>query len=322
MPTALNPSMPTARSHPVAPAGPTPADRNRRTTLRPWTAEDREVLTALHAERLSSTEIARRLDRTVEAVSNMSRRLGLRRRDTAMPWTPAELRLLKRMLDEGGSLRQIAEATGHPRSSVADKLRRLSITSLRFRKPWTEPEREIVLRLHAAGASLATIAEAVPSRSIDAIQQKLQELVGPAPFRTAQRQRLSAAVASRAVKLPLTRPQPAIRSSGTLQPSPARAAVRLIRERGQARAALPPAPASTDEMIRWLRSRDFMVLHQPQGWQVDRHLLLDESALLDFVNVRRSRINLPPFTTSRSQFLHSAALGQPASSPVCTSAGA
>ena len=52
-------------------------------------------------------------------------------------------------------------------------------------------------------------------------------------------------------------------------------------------------------MIRWLRSRDFMVLHRPSGWQVDRHVLEDEPALLEFVNTRRARLALPPFASSR-----------------------
>ncbi len=257
-----------------------PPHHGRGAQLRPWSDDDRDALQALHAERLSCTEIANRLNRSVEAVSNMSRRLGLRRRDTALPWTQQDLFVLERMLDEGRSLRQIAESTGHPRSSVADKLRQLSITSQRFRKPWANTERETVLALHATGASLAAIAEALPGRSVDAIQQKLQELVGPAPFRVARRRHQTTI-------LPPTSPEP---------PPPApRPLVRLMREQR------PPQPAviaaSTDEMIRWLRSRDFMVLHRPSGWQVDRHALDDEAALLDFVNARRLRLSLPPFAS-------------------------
>ena len=158
--------------------------RRKREDLRPWTDEDRALLRKLHLQNVSANDIARHLGRTGEAVSNMSRRLGLRRRDTALPWTNGELRTLQRMLDDGSSLKQIADATGHPRSSVADKLRRMNVKSLRFRRPWTEEERETVLSLHAAGSSLAAIAQALPDRSIDAVQQKLQELVGPAPFRS------------------------------------------------------------------------------------------------------------------------------------------
>ena len=253
-----------------------PSAPNQRSPLRPWSTEDREALAALHAQRLSCGEIARRLDRTAEAVANMSRRLGLRRRDTAQPWTAEDLDLLSRLLDEGRSLREIAEATNHPRSSVADKLRRLSVTSRRFRRPWTDRERDAALALHREGASLAMIAAALPGRSLDAIQQKLQELVGPSPFRSARPRRADAT--------PVAAPRPPV-------------AVRVISR--------PPQPAfiaaGTDDMIRWLRSRDFMVLHRPDGWQVDRHMLDTEMALLEFVNTRRSRLNLPPFATRHCQ---------------------
>jgi hypothetical protein len=181
---------------------------------------------------------------------------------------------------------------------VADKLRRLNVQSLRFRRPWTEGERDTVLTLHAAGASLAAIAEAVPNRSSDAVQQKLQELVGPAPFRSNRRVRLTAAAKARVERPPEPQPSapvpaPAFRSAASSGTSPARTAVRLIRERRDSKPAV--VLASVDEMVRWLRSRDFMVLHRVPGWQVDRHVLEDELSLLEFVNVRRHRLNLPPF---------------------------
>jgi hypothetical protein len=262
--------------------------------LRPWSEEEREQLRALHAQRLTNTEIAARLGRTGEAVSNMSRRLGLRRRDSAQPWTNGQLRLLQRMLEDGCSLKEIADLTGHPRSSVADKLRRLNVQSLRFRRPWTDRERETVLALHATGASLAAIAQAVPDRSVDAVQQKLQELVGPAPFRSGQRGAQDAMIKAK-VERPAEPPSvaPSFRPTANSGGAPARAAVRLIRERRETRPTM--VPASVDEMVRWLRSRDFMVLHRMPGWQVDRHVLEDELSLLEFVNVRRHRLNLPPF---------------------------
>ena len=275
------------------PAGTT---ASRRDELRSWTGAERELLRTLHAQHLSNGEIACRLGRTGEAVSNMSRRLGLRRRDTAQPWTDDQLRILEHMLETGCSLKQIAESTGHPRSSVADKLRRLNVKSLRFRRPWTEEERRIVLTLHGDGASLAAIADAVPSRSLDAVQQKLQELIGPAPFRSSQRSRLAAAVSTnaraRTERPPSRPPAPVVRSALIAQPSPGRVAAHLIRDRLDTQ----PVIASTEDMIRWLRSRDFMVIQRPPGWQVDRHHLDDEQMLLEFVNVRRLRLNLPLFT--------------------------
>ena len=273
--------------------------QSRREDLRAWTGPERDLLRTLHAQHLSNDEIAGRLNRTGEAVSNMSRRLGLRRRDTAQPWTDAQLTTLERLLESGCSLKQIAESTGHPRSSVADKLRRLKVKSRRFRQPWTDEERQTVLKLHAAGASLSAIAEAVPARSLDAVQQKLQELIGPAPFRSNQRARMATAVAVKAKAerpAPPRPPAPVVKSTLAIQPSPARAAVLLIRERREAQ----PITASTDDMIRWLRSRDFMVIHRTPGWQVDRHQLADEQELLDFVNTRRLRLNLPQFTRAGS----------------------
>ena len=296
------------------------AGGGRREELRPWTQEERDSLRTLHTQRLSNAEIAQQLGRTSEAVSNMSRRLGLRRRETARPWTSGQLRILQQMLDDGCSLKEIADTTGHPRSSVADKLRRLNIQSSRFRRPWTDEERDQVVALHAAGASLAAIAEAVPSRSIDAVQQKLQELVGPAPFRSAQRSQTTPGVGGQGESIP-AEPAPAepvtvpliptlrVTSVLTLVPSPApalvppslssaRTSVRLIRERREVKPAF--VMASVDEMVRWLRSRDFMVLYRTPGWQVDRHVLEDEGALLDFVNTRRRRLNLAPFVTPGS----------------------
>ncbi len=290
----------------------------RREELRPWSQEERDILRALHTQRLSNADIAQQLGRTSEAVSNMSRRLGLRRRETARPWTSGQLRILQQMLDDGCSLKEIADTTGHPRSSVADKLRRLNVQSSRFRRPWTDEERDQVVALHAAGASLAVIAEAVPSRSLDAVQQKLQELVGPAPFRSAQRSLMVPGVGGQGEPTPAepetVAPMPTLRVASVLAlvpspaaalvaspsplPSPPRTSVRLIRERREVKPAF--VMASVDEMVRWLRSRDFMVLYRTPGWQVDRHILEDEGSLLDFVNVRRRRLNLAPFVTSGS----------------------
>ena len=54
-------------------------------------------------------------------------------------------------------------------------------------------------------------------------------------------------------------------------------------------------PVGVDAMVRWLRSRDFMVLHLPTGWQVDHRVLVTDGALLEFVNIRRGWLRLPPF---------------------------
>jgi hypothetical protein len=304
----------------------------KRSSIRPWSEADREVLRALRTEGLPATEIARRLDRSEEAVNNMCRRLNLRRREAAQAWNPNQLRTLKRMLEAGSSLQEIAATTGHPRSSVADKLRRLELKSRRFRQPWSQEELKKVQALYEAGGNLAALRTALPGRSTDAIQQKLQELVGRAPFRSARRgQPQPEAAAETAAEAPppaSTLPAPtAAESANTekplLPPSPVQAAPETPGgERSMPAASIPAAaatpppspplprrprftlvsppapiavPGSTEEMIRWLRSRDFMVVHHCSGWKVDHHLLGDEPALREFVNTRRLRLNLPPF---------------------------
>jgi hypothetical protein len=203
------------------------------------------------------------------------------------------------MIEDGRSLHEIAEATGHPRSSVADKLRRLNVKSLRFRRPWSEEECQVVLTLHGGGASLGAIAQALPRRSADAIQQKLQELYGPAPFRSTKRNGLPPVPMATSTSTSTAAPAATMITAANMPPlAPARGAVRLMHERERQHAKPPVIAASTDEMVRWLRSRDFMVLHQSPGWQVDHHRLEDEGALLEFVNLRRLRLSLPPFVRS------------------------
>ena len=90
-------------------------------------------------------------------------------------------------------------------------------------------------------------------------------------------------------------------------------ALQLIRERRPVQPSI--IIASTDEMIRWLRSRDFMVLHHPSGWQVDRHVLDDEAALLEFVNTRRLRLNPPPFVNGHGLSPSLPPLALPAAAP-------
>ena len=125
--------------------------------------------------------------------------------------------------------------------------------------PWSDEECALVLRLHGEGASWAAIAEAVPGRSAIAVFRKLRHLVGPAPFKAA------------------------------CQPKPVVVA--------KAKRPTPPAsvPAGVDAVVRWLRSRDFMVLRLESGWRVDHRVLATTEALLDFVNVRRGWLHLPPF---------------------------
>ena len=130
-------------------------------------------------------------------------------------------------------------------------------------RPWIEAERQLILALHANGANWAAIAEAVPERSAIAIFRKLSHLLGPAPFK------------SRPEPEPLAAPPLRRVSPLPTAPSPVRVGVVAL--------------------VCWLRSRDFMVVRQKGGWGVDHHRLGSAETLLEFTNIRRSRLRLPPF---------------------------
>ncbi len=271
---------------------------NPRGELRPWTDEARAQLRLLHAQKLSNREIASRLGRTAESVSNMSRWLGLRRRNTAQPWTACQLQMLERLVAEGCSLQEVAKAIGHPRASVADKLRQLKIKSMRSRRPWSDKECGVLLELHATGASIKAIVVALSGRSADAVQQKLYDLVGPSPFRTTDRKMRLAQNMPKAPEAPAVA---ALVQGGAVREQPptamlvqsCRPSITLVRHLPNAPPA--PVPASVDDIIRWLRSRDYMVLHSPNGWRVDRSDLKTSLALFEFTNTRRTWLSLPPF---------------------------
>ncbi|MEI7610837.1 MAG: hypothetical protein WCJ64_25920 [Rhodospirillaceae bacterium] len=74
--------------------------------------------------------------------------------------------------------------------------------------------------------------------------------------------------------------------------------------------ALPPLPipATIDAMVRWLRSRDYIVLRKSEGWQIDQHHLSDSSAVVEFVNVRRARLRMPPFVLQEPEPMPIAAI--------------
>ena len=176
-------------------------------------------------------------------------------------------------------------------------MRLLGLKSPLYRQHWSDDESQTARDLHGAGACYMTIARALPGRSVDAVQQKLEELAGPSPFRSA-RCRAPHAPSNPEASLEDTVPAqvPAAEESQTAIHallSPARSIIRLVID-SQSTTSVA-IPASVYDMVRWLRSRDYAVLHQPDGWRVDRHCLETEAALLEFTNVRRVRLNLPPF---------------------------
>lgn len=239
--------------------------------VRPWSDADIAELRQLHAGALTIAAIAEKLGRSLDAVTTMCHRLELRRLTNAIPWTEMQIDTLKELLDLGLSLGVIAEQIGHPRASVADKMRQLNLTSGKFRQPWSAEELRNMDALYAQGLPACEIAARLPGRSAHAVRLKLEKRL---------RQRSGASVRT------FSAADGAIRLSGRSNKA---------RANGVA-ARLPVAiPTSVAEMERWLRTRDYIVLHRAGGWIVDRHVLANEDALLEFVNVRRLRLNLPPF---------------------------
>ncbi len=194
------------------------------------------------------------------------------------PWTDRDRARLRALCEQNLPSADIAERLGRTPRAVEAMSLRLGIRRHESIRPWTEGECALILRLHGEGASWAAIAEAVPERSAIAVFRKLCHLVGPAPFKAACQPKPMPAPPSVSPSPPVAAPSP--RSMRPRLPSP-----------------LPPAAVlvGIDTLIRWLRSRDFMVLHLDTGWRVDHRVLLTAEALLEFVNIRRGWLRLPPF---------------------------
>ncbi len=190
------------------------------------------------------------------------------------PWTERDRIRLRAMCEEKLPSSDIAQRLGRTQRAVDAMSLRMGIRRHDTVRPWTEGECALLLRLHGEGASWAAIAEALPERSAIAVFRKLSHLVGPAPFKTVGQGKPEAAVAA---------PPTAERLIQFVPPRPPEP---------------PPAvPVTVEAIVRWLRSRDFMVLHleAQAGWRVDHRMLTSTEALLDFVNIRRSWLRLPPF---------------------------
>lgn len=269
--------------------------------VRPWTSTDKALLTLLHADDVSIAVIAHRLQRTVDSVTKMCTRLALRRVPPAQAWTDEQLATLNRLLSQGHCLARIAKEVGHPRSSIADKLRKLDLKSGLFRLPWTDDELRVIVSLHAQGIGPAQIAERLPGRTTAAVRIKLRTMgTGPAP------------IVSEPAPTPMA-PAPVSLAAVSRAVAPVAGLSAPSRPRLAVEAQRPVACviASVAEMERWLRSRDYMVLHtQPSGWIIDRFILTDKDSFVEFVNTRRLRLHLPPFVNSGVE------VSAPLSSPV------
>ena len=230
------------------------------------------------------------------------------------PWSDQDLATLRRLCDQKLDDEEIASRLGRTPRAVRTMILRLGGQRLRdaFR-PWSDLELETAAQLHAAGAICAVIAQSLPGRTPVAVFRKLCRLVGPAPSAEAKR---SWRAAKRERKAPtpgdIAKPAEAairIGAPAALAPSPA------PRLATSARPPAPqppqqPIPAPLDAMVRWLRSRDFVVLRKDDGWRIDHHHLRDDDALVAFVNLRRARLHLPPFALAEPRIMPAAIASQ------------
>ena len=214
-------------------------------------------------------------------------------------WSPSDLEQLKALHHQGHADTEIAKRLGRSQRAVRTVILSLGGRHLReATRPWTPAEEELALALHAGGTGCAAIADALPGRTELAIFRKLRHLVGAAPFSTARRARAIPAepegVAAAAAPAPLPDLALPVEPAPPEAPTAANQPGRPPWHPGDGR-SLPRIPASLDTIVRWLRSRDFVVLKKKVGWRVDQHELKSTEALLDFVNVRRQRLRMPVY---------------------------
>lgn len=232
-------------------------------------------------------------------------------------WSKQEMSQLKALYDQTLSDDEIAKRLNRSRRAVRTMILRLGGEHIReATRAWTDSECELVLSMHANGASCATIAIAMPERTELAIFRKLSHMVGAAPFAAARKRRLTQAPAPEPPPA-VAEPPAAKAEAPSIAETPAAKAEGPVPEPSGIRVAanepgLPPwqcRPASgvartlatVDAMVRWLRSRDFVVLKKKSGWRVDQHDLKTDLALVDFVNIRRERLRLPVFILAASE---------------------
>ena len=226
--------------------------------------------------------------------------------------------MLRQLCGQNLGSDEIARRIGRTPRAVRTMIMRLGGQRLRepFR-PWSEAELETARRLHAAGAICAVIAQALPGRTPVAVFRKLCRLVGPAPSTDAKRSWRAAKRAGEAVKPtapPVHTAPPATAPTAAVSAVPAaRAAPPLPAPRVAAPAPQPPLlpiPAPLDAMVRWLRSRDFVVLRKSDGWRIDHHHLREDEDVVAFVNLRRARLHLPPFALAEPRIMPAAIASQ------------
>ncbi len=95
--------------------------KSKRGHGRKWTAKEAALLKELYPE-CPVPEIAKKLDRTVGAVENHARYLGIKRKSYLDKlWTAEELQLLRELYPTHGDIQDIAERIGRSPAMVRTK---------------------------------------------------------------------------------------------------------------------------------------------------------------------------------------------------------
>ncbi len=273
-------------------------------TSKRWSDEDLSSLHTLLEQERPDQDIAKALNRTKRAVRTMILRLGGKHIRTATcAWSAEECRLALDMHAQGASCAAIAAAL--PERSELAVFRKLRV--LVGAAPFADSRR--------AARQAAAPPESVTEAPADLPPPEEPPTVAASVLPVAAAPVLPVAAApvlpvAAAPVLPVAAaPVLPVAAAPALPVAAAPALPVAANEPGlppwfpQPRAApcMEPVTASVDTMVRWLRSRDFMVLRKKNSWQVDQHELHSDLALVDFVNVRRARLRMPAFILPPSE---------------------
>ena len=125
-----------------------PRKRVRRSSGRPWSAGDDEVLREGLAAGKRPSDLAERLGRTVRAVENRTTALRLPPRKPR--WTPEDDKRLAELWDEPIDIGEVADMLGRTISAVVTRARRLELPRRAYRpdrpraRPWTDDEEDML----------------------------------------------------------------------------------------------------------------------------------------------------------------------------------
>lgn len=132
---------------------------------RRWTPEEDDELVALYTSGQRVVDIAERLGRTADAVSERRRTLGLAPRTQARPWTADEDRFLLGLHDAGFPATVAADRLRRPDDQVRRRLNRLrpERPTAEYRQ-YSAAEDDLVRAAFAEGHDLTALAERLERR--------------------------------------------------------------------------------------------------------------------------------------------------------------